>query len=66
MIYQSYQSRMVTNVVGYIDVGDGCWRLNVLMTSLRCLSSPQNATSPITTVTHHSYKLKIKKTVYQS
>ena len=22
--------------VGYIDVGDGCWRPNVLVTSLRC------------------------------
>ena len=21
---------------GYIDVGDGCWRPNVLVTSLRC------------------------------
>ena len=21
---------------GYIDVGDGCWRSNVLVTSLRC------------------------------
>ena len=22
--------------IGYIDVGDGCWRPNVLVTSLRC------------------------------
>ena len=21
---------------GYIDVGDGCWRRNVLMTAFRC------------------------------
>ena len=24
------------NHVSYIDVGDGCWRPNVLVTSLRC------------------------------
>ena len=23
-------------LAGYIDVGDGCWRPNVLVTSLRC------------------------------
>ena len=22
--------------IGYIDVGDGCWRPNVLVTSFRC------------------------------
>ena len=25
-----------TENYGYIDVGDGCWRQNVLVTSLRC------------------------------
>ena len=26
----------VSTLSGYIDVGDGCWRTNVLMTKLRC------------------------------
>ena len=29
-------SRMRRRSRGYIDVGDGCWRPNVLVTSLRC------------------------------
>ena len=28
--------RFVRPPIGYIDVGDGCWRPNVLVTSLRC------------------------------
>ena len=28
--------QIVRNNDGYIDVGDGCWRPNELMTSLRC------------------------------
>ena len=29
-------SKELAEYPGYIDVGDGCWRPNVLVTSLRC------------------------------
>ena len=28
--------------MGDIDIGDGCWRPNVLVTSLRCLKNDDN------------------------
>ena len=34
---QDVTNHIVTlSICGYIDVGDGCWRPNVLVTSLRC------------------------------
>ena len=34
LCHQHHKS--ITDIKGYIDVGDGCWRPNVLVTSLRC------------------------------
>ena len=31
-----YEAWLWTELVGYIGVGDGCWRWNLLITSLRC------------------------------
>jgi len=37
-----FENGYIRSFFGYIDVGDGCWRPNVLVTSLRCWWSIQN------------------------
>ena len=33
---EDYIIGQINKFEGYIDVGDGCWRRNVLVTTLRC------------------------------
>ena len=38
---------------GYIDVGDGCWRRNVLGTTLRCWWRFSQISSPTSSISQH-------------
>ena len=50
---------------GYIDVGDGCWRRNVLTTTLRCWWRFWRFLSPTSSFFEHKRRARLSKRWHQ-
>ena len=51
--------------MGYIDVGDGCWRRNVFATTLRCWWRFWPILSPTSFIFHHKRRAPTSKRCHQ-
>ena len=51
---------------GYIDVGDGCWRQNVLVTTLRCWWRFWQFDSPTSCIFYHKRRAPTTKRCHQN